>query len=224
MTFLPRTFRAAPRAVWRTRKLLATRAALAAFALAAVGAIAPPPGMTHADQIRAYDEAHAQKLKVSQAVSVSDVKRDSYAATDGYQTFINGGTNYDWASLVLLDGGWPVTSNNVTVLLRWMRQENGVNNWWNRDNPLNNGFGSGGHAGTGSYGSLVVAAQKCAQALHQGVGGGYSGIASAFAASSSMSSTASAIWASGWSTSHYMNGKHWSTAPVEKVKAPAGAW
>ena len=224
MTFLPRTFRAAPRAVWRTRKLLATRAALAAFALAAIGAVAPPAGMTHAQQVKAYDEVHAQKLAVSTKVKAADVSRDSYKATAGYQTFINGGTNYDWAKLVMLDGGWPVSDNNVTVFLRWMRQENGTNNWWNRDNPLNNGFGSGGNAGTGSYPNLVVAAQKCAQALHQGIGGGYGGIVASFAADASPSATASAIWASGWSTSHYMNGQHWSTAPVDQVKAPASAW
>ena len=224
MTFLPSRFRAAPQAVWRTRKLLATRAALAAFALAAIGAVAPPAGMTHAQEIKAYDTIHAQKLAVAKTVKVEAVSRDSYAATAGYQTFINGGTNADWAKLVLLDGGWPVSDNNVTVFLRWMRQENGANNWWNRNNPLNNGFGSGGNAGTGSYANLVVAAQKCAQALHQGIGGGYGGIVAALAADSSPSTTASAIWASGWSTSHYMNGTHWSEAPVERFKAPASAW
>jgi hypothetical protein len=224
MTFLPSSLRAAPHFLWRTRKLLAARAALAAFSLAAISSVAPPPGMTHSQEIHAYDVAHAQKLDVSKTVAVTDLKRDTYAATDGYQTFINGGTNYDWAKLVLLDGGWPVSNNNVTVFLRWMRQENGANDWWNRDNPLNNGYGSGGGAGTGSYANLVVAAQKCAEALHKGIGGGYGGIVSALAANKSPRDTASAIWASGWSTSHYMNGKHWSEAPVEQVKAPAGAW
>ena len=224
MTFLPTPLRGVPQVIWRTRKLLAARAALAAFALAAIGAVAPPPGMTHAQELKAYDSLHAQKLQVSQVASVAPIKRDTYAATAGYQTFINGGTNYDWAKLVLLDGGWPVSNNNVTVLLRWMRQENGANNWWNRDNPLNNGFGSGGNAGTGSYANLVIAAQKCAQALHNGIGGGYGGIVTALAANSSPAATASAIWASGWSTSHYMNGTHWSSAPVPQFKAPASAW
>jgi hypothetical protein len=31
--------------------------------------------------------------------------------------------NYDWADLVLTDGGWPTSSNNVTVLTEWMTAE-----------------------------------------------------------------------------------------------------
>ena len=30
-------------------------------------------------------------------------------------------TNYDFARLVLLDAGWPVSANNVTVLTQWLR-------------------------------------------------------------------------------------------------------
>src|SRR5690554_6351114 len=110
-----------------------------------------------------------------------EVARDSFHVTPGRATFINGGTNHDWAKLVLLNGGWPVTDNNVTVITRWMRQENYIDSWWNRNNPLNNGWGSGGGGGLGSYPSLVVAAENAAKALNTHPG--YASIRSAFASS-----------------------------------------
>ena len=128
------------------------------------------------------------------------------------------------SQLVLLEGGWPMSDNNIVVILRWMRQENGANDWWNRNNPLNNSYGAPGAGGTGSNGNLILAAQHAAQALHANAGGGYAGIVRALAASASPDVTAAAIWASSWSSSHYANGTHWSTAPVPVVKAPAGAW
>ncbi len=206
----------------RSRGRLVVGATLAAFALTVTLALAPPAPPSVAAVLHAYEVAHAQKLIVPADVVVADISRDTYAATPAIETFTRLGTNYDWAKLVLLSGKWPETTTNVTVLVRWMRQENGPNNWWNRDNPLNNGYGSGGGAGTGSYANLVIAAQKAAENLHHNPG--FAPIAAAFASSASAGTIESAIWASPWSTSHYMNGTHWSHAPVPVFKAPVGAW
>jgi hypothetical protein len=200
------------------------RVVVAVVAIIAVPAVAPPPGPTQAQLLRTYNAEYAQKLTVSKAVSVTTISNGVFSATDSIQTLASNGTNYDWAKLVLLDGHWPQTDNNVTVILRWMRQENGVNDWWNRANPLNNGYGAPGAGGTGSNSDLVRGALNAADALTVGAGGGYGGIVAALAADSSPDVTAAAIWASNWSTSHYANGTHWSTAPVPVVKAPASAW
>ena len=148
------------------------------------------------------------------------VNRDNLGATDGLQTLARVGTNEAWAKLVLMFGGWPQTDANVTVMLRWMRQENGPPDWWNRNNPLNNGYGSGGGAGLGSYPDLVSAAEYCAKNLQRG----YPEIVAGLQAGTSADATAAAIWASPWATSHYGNGTHWSTRPVDIVQAPASAW
>jgi hypothetical protein len=200
------------------------RVAAAAFALIAVPAVVPPHQLSTAQLLKLSQEAHAQQLTVAQSASSVRITHSKYSATAGIQSLANNGTNYDWAKLVLLEGGWPLSDNNVTVLLRWMRQENGANNWWNRDNPLNNSFGAPGAGGTGHNPTLIVAAEHAAQALKRGAGGGYAGIVSSLAASASPDVTAQAIWASNWSGSHYANGSHWSTAPVPIVKAPASAW
>jgi hypothetical protein len=200
------------------------RVAAAAFVLIAAPAVAPPAEPSAAQLFKLYEQTHSQKLTVSKNATPVTLTKSEYSATDGVQTLVSNGTNYDWAKLVMMFGGWPQSDNNVTVFLRWMRQENGVNNWWNRDNPLNNSFGAPGAGGTGSNPSLVVAAEHVAQALQRGAGGGYAGIVSSLAASASPDATAAAIWASNWSGSHYANGTHWSTAPVPVVKAPASAW
>ena len=200
------------------------RVALAVFALVAVPAVAPPPQLSSAQLLTMYNAAHSQKLSVSSDVVVQKVTPTHFSATPGYQALANQGTNYAWAKLVLLMGGWPMSESNTTVILRWMRQENGTNNWWNRDNPLNNGYGAPGAGGTGRNANLIIAAKNAAGALHAGVGGGYGGIVASLAASASPQATAAAIWASSWSTSHYANGTHWSTRPVPVVKAPASAW
>lgn len=163
-----------------------------------------------------------QSLEVPAFAALSAPPRDSYSATPGAETYISGGTNRDWASLVLVYAGWPVTENNVTVIMRWMRQENYVKSWWNRNNPLNNGWGSGGGGGTGTYQSLRVAAQNAAEALHTLPG--YAGIRESFAASAPTETTEAAIWASPWASGHYNNGAHWHYDPVELVTAPAEAW
>jgi len=204
-----------------TRKL-AAGAALAAFSLMVVLSVAPPPSASHAAVFRAYEKSHAQKLTVSSAIAVSDITRDKYSATPATETYVNRGTNFDWATLVLIDGKWPVTQTNVAVITRWMRQENGPNNWWNRNNPLNNGYGSGGMAGTGTYANLQIAAEKAAENLHTNPG--FAPIANAFASGASADVIQHAIFASPWSTSHYANGAHWSMTPVPSFKAPASAW
>lgn len=162
----------------------------------------------------------AQSLFVDANVAVPAVQRDAISASDGVQALRSNATNADWAKLVMMFGGWPQSDANVTVMLRWMRQENGPPDWYNRNNPLNNGYGSGGGAGLGSYPDLVTAARYAALNLQRG----YPGIVAGFASSASPDVTASAIWASQWSTSHYANGAHWSTAPVQLVQAPASAW
>ena len=132
------------------------------------------------------------------------------------------GTNAAWAEMVLLFGGFPRTDENVTVILRWMRQENYVDNWWNRNNPLNNGWGTLEGNFLSGYTTLVDGAEQAADALHSR--SGYAGIVAALNAGGSADATAQAIWASDWATGHYNNGAHWSTAAVPIITAPADAW
>jgi hypothetical protein len=215
-------FRSAFRAA--TSRRLAVAAVVAAFSLLAVPAIAAPPAPSPDAVLDAYIAQNAQTLSISRTAAISPIAlaRDTYSATPGVDTLAAGGTNHDWAKLVLLFAGWPITEANVTVFTRWMRQENGADNWWNRNNPLNNGWGSGGGGGTGSYDNLVIAAQNAAEALHENAG--YSGIAAAFAASAPTEVTEAAIWASPWASGHYANGGHWSYTPVAVVKSPDGTW
>ena len=198
---------------------LVVGAAVTAFSLAAVFAVAPPRATGYT--LTAYLATHAQKLDVSGTPTASSVLRDDFSATAGFQTFVQGGSNYDWAKLVLLEGGFPVTDNNVTVMTRWMRQENGANDWWNRNNPLNNGLGSGGGGGTGSYPNLQVAAKYLAANLRRPI---FASIAAAFDAQAPTATIESAIWNSNWASSHYANGGHWHYTPVDVVPAPSGAW
>ncbi|HEV3212845.1 MAG TPA: Ig-like domain repeat protein [Acidimicrobiales bacterium] len=132
-------------------------------------------------------------------------------------------TNYDFAHLVLVDGGWPVSANNVTVLTQWLRSEEPPTHWWNRDNPLNNGLGSGGGSGLGSYGSVVTAAYFVALNL-QNSAYGYPAIASDLRASAPVMATDRAIWRSSWASGHYGRGARWGTSPVPSVPSPTSAW
>ena len=196
-----------------------------ALALVAGLFISPvgPAQATEAQLIAAGQVQHrsdGQIYVVDAGVVAPPIARDSLAASDGVQTLTNNGTNADWAKLVLMDGGWPTTDANVTVMLRWMRQENGPPDWWNRNNPLNNGYGSGGGSGFGSYATLQDAAQYAAANLQRG----YPGVVAGLVSGTSADVTAQAIWASPWASSHYAYGAHWSTAPVQLVKAPASAW
>lgn len=199
-------------------------AAVTAFSLTAILSVAPP---TQPNVLQGYISTHAQRLEVSPAAraagspATAAVARDEFSATPGIQTLVNGGTNYDWAKLVLLDGGFPMTEANVTVMTRWMRQENGADSWWTRNNPLNNGLGSGGGGGTGTYANLVIAAQYLAANLRKPM---FAGIAHGFDTNAPTAEIESAIWFSGWASGHYANGAHWHYTPVAVVKAPAGAW
>ena len=132
-------------------------------------------------------------------------------------------TNYDFARLVLRDGGWPTSVNNVTALTQWLRAEEPASNWWDRDNPLNNGLGSGGGSGLGSYRSVVIAAYDVAKNLET-PGYGYPAIVQALRRSAPPSATVRAIWDSHWAAGHYGFGADWSTTPVPSVAAPPSAW
>jgi hypothetical protein len=196
--------------------------AIGLTALAVIAGLSLPSNEPAMASTLAFGDASlpGQSLAVDGNVVVPTIERDAPSATDGVETLSSNGTNADWAKLVLMFGGWPQTDENVAVMLRWMRQENGPPDWWNRNNPLNNGYGSGGGAGLGNYPDLVTAARYAAANLHRG----YPGIVAGLAAGTSADATAQAIWASPWASSHYGNGSHWSTRPVEIVKAPASAW
>jgi hypothetical protein len=195
---------------------------VAAAAMAVTLAIIIPTPPTQAEALAEYIDDNAQSMSVSAGLSATEVTRENYTATVGIETLAAGGTNRDWAQLVLLSGGWPMTEENTTVIMRWMRQENGTNNWWNRNNPLNNGWGSGGGGGTGRYANLVIAAQKAAEAL--GKVPGYAPIVEALSSNADTATIESAIWFSPWASGHYADGGHWSYAEVPVVKSPEGTW
>jgi hypothetical protein len=205
-----------------TRRRQTIGASVGALGLALAASLAPQPAPTAAEELAAYVDAHAQTFEVPALVDSTAVARDTYSATPGIATLAAGGTNHDWAKLVLLFAKLPMTESNVTVFTRWMRQENGTNDWWNRNNPLNNGWGSGGGSGLGSYDSLVIAAENAAEALRSH--SGYAGIVAAFAASAPTAEIEQAIWASPWASGHYANGGHWSYVPVPVVVSPSGTW
>lgn len=208
--------------------------ALAVIGLAAALAVAPPAPpkadaapateagrvVPHAVQAQPrFRSTQTQHLTVSSAAQPEVTERDVVTATPGERMLIAEGTNESWAKLVMMYGGWPQTDANVENFLQWMRQENGTADWWNRNNPLNNGWGSGGGGGFGSYADLATGARMAAENLHRPL---FSGIASCFAAGNG--GCKDAIVASPWAASHYANGAHWSFAPVDRVKAPASAW
>lgn len=134
---------------------------------------------------------------------------------------VGGTTNADWAALVLADAGLPVTQNNVTVILQWMDSENSPQHWWLRNNPLNNGLGSGGGGGFGSYVNLRTAASYVAKQLDRSL---FGGISAALSADSAPSVTEQAIIASPWASSHYGYGSRFHAVDVPIVAAPASLW
>jgi Fibronectin type III domain len=132
-------------------------------------------------------------------------------------------TNYDFARLILRDGGWPVSANNVTVLTQWLRSEEPTSHWWDRDNPLNDGLGSGGGEGLGTYDSVIIAAYYVAANLENHAYG-YPEIVRDLGASAPVIVTDRAIWRSSWAAGHYGGGADWGTSPVPSVDSPAAAW
>lgn len=192
--------------------------------LTAMTALAPPPSATAGLDGSAASAALAggvQELTVP-AGEAPGIVRDGYSSTPGVATIAAPHTNRAWATLVLYFADFPMTESNITVMLRWMRQENGPDSWWLRNNPLNNGWGSGGGSGLGSYDSLVIAAENAAEALLEN--SGYSAIRAGFAAGAPSAEIEAAIWASPWASSHYANGAHWSYTPVPVVVSPAETW
>ena len=187
----------------------------------AMAPLAAPPSI--AEQQAEYAETYAQDFVLNSshaalaATAAVPLERDTFGATPGPETYIANGTNYDWASLVLVYAGWPVTEGNVTVITRWMRQENGAGDWYNRNNPLNIGLG-----GFASYSSLDESAQVVAKALSTNAG--YAGIAEGFASAADPADIEYAIWASPWAGGHYAWGGHWHYTPVDVVTAPPSAW
>lgn len=162
-----------------------------------------------------------QSLTVAADAAQPTIARVDPSASPDLQALRDSGTNADWATLVLIYGQFPVTEANVTVFLQWMRQENGTDNWWNRNNPMNNSLGLSISGGLGTYANLDVAAQKAGENLRRSI---FADIAKQLDTGRDTGKIAYAIWWSRWSTSHYANGTHWSTAPVPIVKAPSSAW
>ncbi|MEO8095250.1 MAG: hypothetical protein ABI632_09990, partial [Pseudolysinimonas sp.] len=194
----------------KQRRLHAVGAATVAFAFFVVLSIAPPAPPSDAQELQAYLDEHGQTLTVATDATPTDPAvddRGEYGATPGIPTLVKEGTNYAWAKMVLLFADLPMTDDNVTVFTRWMRQENGADDWWNRNNPLNNGWGSGGGGGTGTYPNLVVAAQNAAEAMRTLPG--YQGFVAAFEKSAATEKIESAIWNSNWASGHYAYGGHW---------------
>ena len=108
-------------------------ATVAVLSLGLTFALVPQPPATI--EPVAASEAHAgatQAVSVAPDATAPPISRESYTAATGPETLIASGTNADWAELVLIFGGWPVTEQNVTVVLQWMREENGPDNWWTR--------------------------------------------------------------------------------------------
>ncbi|WP_228562470.1 peptidoglycan-binding domain-containing protein [Catenulispora rubra] len=132
-------------------------------------------------------------------------------------------TNYDFARLVLSDGGWAQSTNNITTMVQWMASEEPPSNWFDRNNPLNNGLGSGGGAGLGAYPNLVVAAHYVAANLNGGPAD-YGHITADLRASASPAVTEKAIWSSPWAASHYGWGSGFYRGHVPTVAAPARDW
>jgi hypothetical protein len=210
-----------PSRVTNLRALGATAGSFILLGGMAMYPLAAPPSL--AEQRAEYAAQYAQDFALPAAHAAASVTttpaiaRDAFGSTPGPETFIAGGTNHDWAKLVLLYAGWPITDSNVTVITRWMRQENGPDDWYRRNNPLNIGMG-----GFASYSSLDESARIVAKALT--TSGGYREIAAGFAASADTATIEYAIWASPWAGGHYAWGGHWHYSPVEVVTAPASAW
>ncbi len=215
--------------VWA--RMLVVAAAASVVGLASLTMLAPPPSTavgpglaSGAGDVSAGPSLadELQSLTVPGTANGVAVTRDGYGATSGLENLSKGSTNRDWAVLVLYMAGFPTSDSNITVMLRWMRQENGPDDWWLRNNPLNNGWGSGGGSGLGSYANLVIAAENVGNALHGNPG--YAAIVAGFESSAPTAQIEAAIWASPWASSHYGNGSHWAYTPVPEYASPAGTW
>lgn len=129
-------------------------------------------------------------------------------------------TNATWAAAVLVLIGAPVTQNNLDNFLSWMTAENGASTWTGtagKNNPLNNGLGSGGGDGTGSYPDLATAAVYAAKGVEGGIfsshcgGSTPGGIAAALKANAPFPIFHEATIKSGWAGGCY-SGSGWESA------------
>jgi len=114
-------------------------------------------------------------------------------------------------------------------------EQSNVSQWWtggNPDpqhiNPLNNGLGSGGGAGLGTYPDLPTAALYVVETLSESP---YTQVVSDLNSSAAPSVTAQAIWSSPWSSGHYADpntpsiwGSAWHSGNVATVAAPSDLW
>ncbi|WP_344791650.1 hypothetical protein [Gryllotalpicola daejeonensis] len=177
----------------------------------------------YASQLLARSQSYTVHSDVGGVpVVMTEYKVSTVTKDDGTPALTVGGvTNADWAALVLQDASLPVTQNNVTVILQWMDSENSPQTWYLRNNPLNNGLGSGGGGGFGRYANLRIAASYVAKQLDRSL---FAGIHDALAANSAPSVTEQAIIASPWASSHYGYGSRFHAVNVPIVAAPASAW
>jgi hypothetical protein len=114
-------------------------------------------------------------------------------------------TNRTWAGHVLNLMGAPDTKNNVDNLTRWMAHENHADAWTGtagKNNPLNNGLGSGGGEGLGSYKDLESAAEFTAKNLDN-KHFGYPKIKEALMNDAPPEQFSSAVVHSQWAAGHY---------------------
>jgi hypothetical protein len=233
----PRAARAKPAAIVLTagqarrkrRQLLIV--SVASFGLLSGFLITPAANAEESNDsfVAAFRSDPAQTVSVASGFGGASISRDGYGVTvqetakPVVPAMLPGAsTNADWAGQVLIDGGWPTSANNVTALLQWMDSENAPESWYNRNNPLNNGYGSGGGAGFGSYPDLTTAAQYAADLLH--ANSAYSDIIAALAASAPVETTVDAIQGSPWASSHYGYGSLWHAVDVPVVAAPESDW
>ncbi len=190
-------------------------------ALIATLIIVPTPLAAQADETTTSpsNTGPAQTIIIADNVTIPDITRDSFSAVPSLAQQIRmagaSHTNYAWARVVLLIGGYPVNDHNVQVFLQWMRQENGVDDWWNRNNPLNNGWYTDGSY-MGSNSDLYSAADKVARAIQN--------YPAMYASFMSGNVDNQAIMWSGWASGHYGDGTHWSQSVVPEIEAPASAW
>ncbi len=211
----------------RRRPLAAVLAVAGTTLLVAVVAAVPYVNPVTAAAARAAAAtADQQTVQVDVVTAGAIAPRDGYAAelspARTAQQLVGKGTQYDWARLVLYFGGWDASDGKVLAIAQWMRAENAPQSWWNRDNPLNNGWGTLAGNFMSGYSDLVSAAQQCADAIR--TNGGYQVIEDALSKDSTRDQVRAAIIASSWATGHYGGGAHWGGGRPPAVSAPASAW
>ncbi|TAL43076.1 MAG: hypothetical protein EPN91_07145, partial [Salinibacterium sp.] len=114
---------------WTRRRVALVSSVASLVIVLIMPTLVAPLFPSEAEQIKAYINENAQSYTAPTKVKTTPVSRDTFSATPGVATLIKNGTNYDWAKLVLLHGNFPMSDNNVTVITRWMRQENGPEDW-----------------------------------------------------------------------------------------------